>query len=55
MRWPNFIMVTFILASCSSRQPSWDSGAQKQEAIEEETQAEQQERLRNQFPGRPLY
>lgn len=50
------VLSIFVLISCSSRQPSsWDDGAQKQEAIQEQTQVEQQETLRNQFPGARPY
>ena len=40
------------LMSCSTKKSSdnWDSGAQKQEAIQDESHSEQSENLRNQFP-----
>ena len=48
------LFLTFILiCSCASkeRRTEWDSGAQKQEATEDEMRYQQQEVLRNQFPG----
>lgn len=51
------LMIIFILGSCSTlgKNQSWDSGAQKQEAIEDETRNDQQDQFRNQFPGRWAY
>lgn len=49
------LLSIFILISCSSpgpqRRSAWDDGAQKQQDYQMERQQEQQERLRNQFPG----
>lgn len=47
------ILSVFVLISCSSkkRDPSWDDGAQKQDSIQEQSEYEQQEQIRNQFPG----
>lgn len=51
------LMVIFILGACSTprKSQSWDNGAQRQEAIEEETRNDQQDQFRNQFPGQWAY
>jgi hypothetical protein len=51
------LMVIFILGSCSTskKNPNWDSGAQRQEAFEDETRNDQQDQFRNQFPGQWAY
>lgn len=51
MRILGRLLTILILVSCSSKQQSWDSGAQKQQAIEDDRRNEQQERIRNQLPG----
>jgi len=47
-----FIMSLFVIAACSStRDPAWDSGAEKQDAANEKLRQEQETHFRNQFPG----
>jgi hypothetical protein len=51
------LMVILFLGSCSTskKNPNWDSGAQRQEAFEDETRNDQQDQFRNQFPGQWAY
>lgn len=50
------LLTILILVSCASKKdPAWDSGAQKEEAIEYETKQEQMKTLQYQFPGNPIY
>lgn len=50
------LMFIFIFASCSTtKKQDWDSGAQKQEAIDTEMRNEQQDQFRNEFPGQWSY
>ncbi len=50
------LMSVFILMSCSShhRNPTSvdDTGAQKQDSMRDENNYDQQQHIRNQFPGR---
>lgn len=45
-----FLTVLSFLSCTTKDNRNWD-GAQRQEAIEDERQFEQQDQLRNQFPG----
>lgn len=47
-----FIISLLALAACSTtRDPAWDSGAEKQEAVEQKMRQEEEFHFRNQFPG----
>ena len=43
-------LANFISCSTKNGSENWDSGAQKQEAIQEEGHTQQSEKTRNQFP-----
>lgn len=47
------LLLLLLMTACSGaqRKTAWDSGAQRQEAIEDETMNELNERNRNQMPG----
>lgn len=45
------LLVCLALASCSSKRQDWDTGASRQNASEQESKNQQQDILRNQFPG----
>jgi len=49
------LMIVFILGACSSNSKDWDSGAQRQESMEDETRSDQQSQFRNQFPSQLDY
>lgn len=51
MKYLMMLLIVLNFSSCSTgEKKSWD-GAQRQEATLEEAQNEQQDQLRNQFPG----
>ena len=45
-------LTLFILMSCASKEMAWDSGAQRQESMQDQNINDQQDQLRNQFGGR---
>jgi hypothetical protein len=45
-------LTLFILMSCASKEMTWDSGAQRQESMQDQNINDQQDQLRNQFGGR---
>jgi hypothetical protein len=45
-------LTLLILMSCASKEMTWDSGAQRQESMQDQTINDQQDQLRNQFGGR---
>jgi hypothetical protein len=51
MKILSLFLVLMALAGCSSKNQNWDTGAKRQEASEQELRTQQQDVLRNQFPG----
>lgn len=55
MKYVIALLSILVLMSCSSSKnndkQAWDDGAQKQEDYQVEQRQEQQEKIRNQFPG----
>jgi hypothetical protein len=45
-------LTLLILMSCASKEMTWDSGAQRQESMQDQNINDQQDQLRNQFGGR---
>ncbi|MBA2403664.1 MAG: hypothetical protein H0V66_02750 [Bdellovibrionales bacterium] len=45
------LLTGLVLMSCSSRNETWDAGAQRQEAHEVQSREETQDRVREQFPS----
>jgi hypothetical protein len=40
-----------LFITCSTTDSTWNGGAQRQDALEDETRQEQQEHIRDQTPG----
>jgi hypothetical protein len=45
------VLMTLFFSTCATRNQSWDTGAKRQEAEEQAMKNQQQDILRNQFPG----
>jgi hypothetical protein len=51
MKYLKLLLTLLVLFSCSTNDSTWNGGAQRQEQTEDEAAKEQQETIRNQFPG----
>ena len=51
MKYLMMLLVLFSSLSCATHEKKSWNGAQRQEALEDQTQFEQQDQIRNQFPG----
>ena len=54
MKYLKLVLTLLALISCSSHKSTWN-GEQRQEQTEDEARKEQQETIRNQFPGNRNY
>ena len=51
MKFIKWLLTVLVLISCSTKDSTWNGGAQRQEQTADEARKEQQEQIRNQFPG----
>ena len=51
MKFLRSLLTVLVLISCSSKETTWDAGAQKQQDYQGQAKQEQQEKIRSQFPG----